>query len=89
MFAYVFMLLSGIYYPVDTLPPFFYNLSKWIPLTYFLEYFRQSFGFYSEHKYLLLKGYTLVFLYLMAGLSAMRFAFHQARKKGIIVKLSE
>src|SRR5947209_8320127 len=39
-FAYLFILLAGIYYPVNHLPPFFYHLSLGIPLTYFLDYFR-------------------------------------------------
>ncbi len=89
MFAYVFMLLCGIYYPIDTLPRFFYNLAKLIPMTYFLEYFRMSFGFQPDFEHLLLKGFGLFFLYLVAGLIMMKFAFYAARKKGIIVRLSE
>lgn len=89
MFAYIFMLLCGIYYPIDTLPPFFYNLAQAVPITYFLEYFRQSFGFSSNLPHLLAKGFALLIVYLGAGLFVMKFAFHQARKKGIIVKLSE
>ncbi len=89
MFAYVFMLLCGIYYPIGTLPKFFYNLAQVVPITYFLEYFRQSFGFTSVLPQLLFRGFALVSVYLFLGLLMMRFAFHQARKKGIIVKLSE
>src|ERR1019366_5103121 len=36
-FAYLFILLAGIYYPVNQLPPFFYHLALVVPLTYFLE----------------------------------------------------
>src|SRR4029077_6706578 len=43
-FAYLFILLAGIYYPVDRLPPFFYHLSLVIPLTYFLDYYRAFYG---------------------------------------------
>ncbi|OGX08034.1 MAG: hypothetical protein A2Z88_07800 [Omnitrophica WOR_2 bacterium GWA2_47_8] len=89
MFAYVFMLLCGIYYPINTLPVFFYTLAKYIPLTYFLEYFRQSFGFEPVLTGLLWKGFGLIILYLAAGLSLMNAAFAEARKKGVIVRLSE
>ena len=89
MFAYIFMLLCGIYYPIDTLPKFFYNVAKFVPVTYFLEYFRASFGFEPTLTGLLGKGFALIVVYFILGLSVMRFAFHQARKKGIIVKLSE
>ncbi len=89
MFAYLFMLLGGIYYPIETLPQFFYLLAQWIPITYFLEYFRTSFGFESLLSWGLLKGFGLLFLYLVLGLLTLRFAFHQARIKGIIVRLSE
>ena len=54
MFAYLFMLLSGIYYPVTTLPTFFFHVSEWIPITYFLEYLRQYFGFTSVFSHVLL-----------------------------------
>lgn len=89
MFAYLFMLLCGIYYPITTLPPFFRAMAEGIPITYFLEYFRQSFGFDSGMSHLLLKGFGLIVFYLAMGLGVMRFAFHQARRKGTIEKLSE
>lgn len=89
MFAYLFMLLSGIYYPITTLPPFFYHLAQWIPITYFLEYFRQYFGFTPQLSDALLKGTVLVLVYFMVGLLLLRLALTRARKKGIILRLSE
>ena len=89
MFAYIFMLICGIYYPIDTLPKFFYHLAQFIPITYFLEYFRQSFGFVSQFDHLLLKGFGLFFSYLMLGLNLTRLALSKARQKGILVRLSE
>ncbi len=89
MFAYLFMLLGGIYYPIETLPPFFFYLAQWVPITYFLEYFRESFGFTSGLSGGLAKGFGLLVLYVWLGLSVMRYALTQARKKGIIVRLSE
>lgn len=89
MFAYLFMLVCGIYYPIDTLPRVFYVLAQFVPITYFLEYFRQSFGFTPLLEHGLLKGFGLVIIYLILGLQMMNFAFYKARKNGIIVKLSE
>ncbi len=89
MFSYLFMLLCGIYYPIETLPKFFYYLAQIIPLTYFLEYFRQNFGFPIGMNYGLIKGFSLIILYFVLGLLMMKCAFNQARKKGIIVRLSE
>ncbi len=91
MFSYLFMLLCGIYYPVETLPSFLRGLAFSVPITYFLAYFRQGFGFSNDNSgsILLLKGFVLVIIYLAVGLALMRYAFDQARRKGIIVKLSE
>ncbi|MFA5261269.1 MAG: ABC transporter ATP-binding protein/permease [Candidatus Omnitrophota bacterium] len=89
MFAYLFMLICGIYYPVDTLPEFFYFCAQFVPITYFLEYFRQSFGFQPVLHDVLWKGFALIILYLAGGLLLMKHAFIQARKSGVIVKLSE
>jgi len=89
MFAYLFMLLSGIYYPVTTLPAFFFHVAEWIPITYFLEYLRQYFGFTSVFTQPLFKGTALIVIYFGLGLILMRFAFYRARKKGIILRLSE
>jgi len=89
MFAYLFMLLCGIYYPIDILPPFFQTLATLVPITYFLDYFRQNFGFESGFRWSLAKGFGLFVLYLAVGLWLMDQAYSQARRKGIIVRLSE
>lgn len=89
MFAYLFMLLCGIYYPIDTLPKALAIIAQWIPITYFLEYFRQSFGFIPLHEHGLIKGFGLIVIYLFLGLLWVKYAFTYARQKGIIVRLSE
>ena len=45
MFAQLFMILCGMYYPVDMLPKVFQYLALMVPITHFLEFFRQSYGF--------------------------------------------
>ena len=89
MLSYVFMLLCGIYYPIETLPPFFHGVAQWVPMTYFLEYFRESFGFPPLLSHGLMKGWGLNLLYFLLSLFLMRYAFFKARQKGTIVRLSE
>ena len=83
MFAYLFMLICGIYYPVEILPIFFRVLAYAIPLTYLLEYFRR----YDLMQAMI--GFSLVFVYFILGLNLLRSSYHHARQKGIIVRLSE
>lgn len=83
MFAYLFMLLCGIYYPVSVLPPFFKMLAQAIPITYFLEFFRHSQASQA------VIGFALLGVYFVLGLMALRGAYHRARRKGIIIRLSE
>lgn len=89
MFAYLFMLVCGIYYPIDTLPRFLYITAQFVPITYFLEYFRASFGFEPLLSHSLLKGFGLIGVYLFLGLKMLRVAFYKARRNGVIVRLSE
>ena len=50
----VILLVSGIYYPVNVLPPSFQLLARAIPLTYFLEYYRSVY-IPGQHKDLLVR----------------------------------
>ncbi len=89
MFAYLFMLVCGIYYPVEILPSGLMGLAQAIPLTYFLEYFRAGYGFHPLFAWGVAKGFGLLALYFVIGVWALRQSFHAARRKGIIVRLSE
>ena len=89
MFAHLFMILCGIYYPIDMLPPFFQGLALWVPITHFLEYFRQAYGFKAHTAHPLLAGFGLSLLYIIAALYFLKNAYTRARRKGIIIRLSE
>ncbi len=89
MFAQLFMILCGIYYPVDMLPKFFQYLALGVPITHFLEFFRQSYGFKAHTPYPLLTGLALTLLYIILSLRLLGHAYTRARKKGIIIRLSE
>ena len=89
MFAQLFMILCGMYYPVDILPKFFQYLALMVPITHFLEFFRQFYGFKAHTPYPLLTGMALTLLYIVLSLRLLGHAYTRARKKGIIIRLSE
>jgi ABC-2 type transport system permease protein len=80
------LLVSGIYYPVEVLPPALQMLSRAIPLTYFLEYYRSVF-IPGPHN--LAVGAALAAMYLVVGLILFDRAIERARRTGILLRLSE
>ena len=85
----ILILLSGIYYPVEILPEPVRAISFFIPLTYFLEYFRSFYGFIPRHQAPLLIGFLLVLAYNMAGFWFLSSSVSNARAKGILTQLFE
>jgi ABC-2 type transport system permease protein len=88
-FAYLFVLLAGIYYPVSQLPGPFYYMALGIPLTYFLEYFRTFYGPSAQLLHPLLKGFALVLLQVGFVFWLLAAALRSARKTGVLLRLSE
>ena len=88
-FAYLFILIAGIYYPVSALPTFFYRLALFIPLTYFLDYFRFFYGHSAELAHPLIKGYVSVAIALCGIFALLNWSLNRARRSGILLKLSE
>lgn len=80
------LLVSGIYYPVDVLPPVLQMSARAIPLTYFLEYYRSIFIPGPHH---LATGIFLAIFYLVLGLVLFDRAIDRARRTGILLRLSE
>jgi len=89
MFAHLFMILCGIYYPVDILPKFFQYMALMVPITHFLEFFRQAYGFKAHTPYPFVSGLCLTLLYIILSLRFLGHAYTRARRKGIIIRLSE
>src|SRR5208283_1739438 len=75
MFAQLFMILCGINYPIDMLPKVFQCLGLMVPITYFLEFFRQSYGFKAHTPYPLLSGFILTFFYIIISLRFLAHAY--------------
>ncbi len=89
MFAHLFMIVCGIYYPIDVLPGWAKGIASAIPITYFLEFIRQAYGFQAQHTHVLLKGFALSALYYVLGVWFLKRAYLRARRKGVIVRMSE
>ena len=89
MFAHLFMILCGIYYPVDVLPPFFQTMAFMVPITHFLEFFRQAYGFPAHTTHPFLCGMALTVFYLAIFLRLLAHAYTRARRTGVIIRLSE
>lgn len=89
MMSALLMLLCGIYYPVTYLPAAFSKLAQFIPLTYFLEYFRTGYGFPLNFTHPLLKGFGLSAVYIGILLWMIEMAFLRAKKTGMLIRLSE
>jgi len=83
------LLLCGIYYPVSILPGWAAALAETIPLTYFLEYFREFYGFQPTSTNVLAKGFGTVLAYLVLDVFLMKIALHRAKKTGLLLRLSE
>ncbi len=89
MISALMMLLCGIYYPVTYLPAVFAKVAQFIPLTYFLEYFRTGYNFPLNFTHPLLKGYGLSAIYIGILLWLIELAFLRAKKTGMLIRLSE
>lgn len=82
----ILMFICGIYYPVEVLPPLVQIISRAIPLTYFLEYFRSFYGFPATS---LKTGFFLAIFYFALGLLLLEKTVKHARKSGLLLRLSE
>jgi ABC-2 type transport system permease protein len=88
-FSYLMLLLCGLYYPVSVLPAGVQTLAKFIPLTYFLEYFRHFYGFPLHYGRPLLYGFSLSVIYLLLSYVLLHYTLRSAFRRGILLRLSE
>ena len=83
------VMFSGIYYPVSVLPEWAQVVAAGIPLTYFLDAFRQGYGFEAQFAHAWLKGFALTGLYVVLAHWALASAITRSRRTGLLLKLSE
>jgi ABC-2 type transport system permease protein len=87
--AYLFILVAGIYYPIDRLPHSIYLVAQFVPLSYFLDYFRAYYGPTAHLSHPLLKAYALTVAGLVIDFTLLRLSLHRARRTGVLLRLSE
>jgi len=88
-FSYLLFLLCGLYYPVTILPTGVQWLAWFLPLTHFLDYFRQFYGFPASSARPLLYGFTQSLAYLALSYVGLRLVLNKSRRRGTLLKLSE
>ncbi len=89
--ASIFLLspLSGVYYPVSTLPPWLQHVSWLLPPTYVFEGMRAVMLDHVFRGDLLLSAVGLNVIYLALGLTAFLVAFQKARERGQLLQTGE
>jgi ABC-2 type transport system permease protein len=88
-FSYLMLLLCGLYYPVSVLPPKVQFLAQFIPLTYFLDYFRHFYGFPLASRHPLLYGFSQTVVYLCISYGLVCLTLKSAYQRGTLLRLSD
>ncbi len=81
----IFVLLGGVYFPIEILPNSLQTLADYLPLTYALHALRMSILqgtdlFSLTKELLILSGFALIFL--ISGILSVNLAFKKARVSG-------
>jgi len=87
-FSYLVFLICGLYYPVTVLPQGVQTVAWFLPLTHFLDYFRQFYGFPGASPHPLLYGFGQSLAYVALSYAGLRLVLHRARSRGTLLKLS-
>jgi len=81
--------LSGIYYPVTTLPEWLQPLSWMLPSSYVFEGMRQLMFEQTVRGDLMWRAIGLNLAYLAAGVGLFLLAFQNARRNGLLLRVGE
>lgn len=84
----VLLLVCGIYYPISVLPAALQHIGYAVPLTFFLEYYRESYGLPGD-PHAAAKGFALSAVYLAVLYALLAISQSRAKRRGIILKMSE
>ncbi len=95
VFSGIFYLFSGVMYPISVLPDWCQSISRWLPVTYWLEAVRRTLlgqskatlptmmESYTYGELLLVLAVSTIFFYFLSVL-IFRFSDSIARKKGLV-----
>jgi len=89
MNSYLMLLLCGLYYPISVLPKGVQFVAQFIPLTYFLDYFRHFYGFPLASPHPLLYGFGQSVIYLFVSYGLVSLTLCSAYKRGTLLRLSD
>jgi ABC-2 type transport system permease protein len=81
--------LSGIYYPVSTLPDWLQPVSWMLPSSYVFEGMRQLMFGQVVRGDLMWRAIGLNVIYLAVGSGFFLLAFHSARRNGLLLRVGE
>jgi ABC-2 type transport system permease protein len=81
--------LSGIYYPVSTLPEWLQPVSWLLPSSHVFEGMRQLMFGQVMRTDLMWQAIGLNLVYLVAGAGFFLLAFHSARRNGLLLRVGE
>jgi ABC-2 type transport system permease protein len=88
-FSYLMLLLCGLYYPISVFPQWVQVLAQFVPLTHFLDYFRQFYGFPAASPHPLLYGFGQSVIYLIISYGMVSLTLRSAYKRGTLLRLSD
>jgi ABC-2 type transport system permease protein len=88
-FSYLMLLLCGLYYPISVLPHGVQIVAQFIPLTYFLDYFRHFYGFPLTSQHPLLYGFSESVIYLLISYGVVSHTLKSAYRRGALLRLSD
>jgi ABC-2 type transport system permease protein len=81
--------LSGIYYPVSTLPEWLQPVSWLLPSSYIFEGMRELMFGQVLRSDLMWQAVGFNLVYLAVGAGSFLLAFHSARSKGLLLRVGE
>ncbi|MBI3451240.1 MAG: ABC transporter permease, partial [Rhodospirillales bacterium] len=89
--ASIFLLapISGVYYPIETLPPWLQPMSWALPSTHVFEGMRALVIDHRLRPELLLSGFALNLVYIGAAMGIFLWAFERARERGQLLASGE
>ena len=86
----IFFLLGGVLFPITLLPSWLQPISSVLPITYFLDAVRESFGLSAgNYSYYMLWLTVTTLATLVAGITVFRLAERRAKRLGLFDRKSE
>lgn len=86
--VYIFNPLSGVFFPVSTMPPWMQTAASFIPASYVFEGMREALAYGTVSSHLLFMSFLLNGIYTIAAILWYGWMFESAKQSGILAKMS-